>query len=439
MPARLKDLRIWSAPLKSDRLIAHNLIVGSGTILAGVLGVVFQSLVSHRLQPADYGAVFAVVTLLTLIGLPASAFTLLMARETSRDRASGRQAPSAALLGGGNRVLLGSGAALAAVLIVLSPLMGRFLNVPAEFLLAAAAGIPFGLALPLMLGEFQGEQRFLAFSILSVGQASLKLVGAVTLGSIWGSIGIIAGISLASAVMYVVAVRLLRRKLSIKPRLSWWRPAASYLTVVMPSTLALAVLLTADVLLVKHFFSTQVAGEFAAIAALGRAIFWGASGVATVLFPKVTFRATRGGSGIRIVGASLVLVVLGGLAGLAVLSFSSHWLLVGFAGQTYDAGAAYLPWYGIGMILLGANAILIATHQTLGKPGFLAVLLPLTLLEPALLFAFHQSLTQVVLVVDVTMALVAVGLGALYVVQQRMAPVLAATPELAPSSIAQAG
>src|SRR3981081_88876 len=77
------------ALLKSERVLAHNFIVGAGTVAAGILGVAFQSLFSHQLTPVDYGSVFAVVTLITFIGLPASALTLLMARETSRDKADG--------------------------------------------------------------------------------------------------------------------------------------------------------------------------------------------------------------------------------------------------------------------------------------------------------------------------------------------------------------
>src|ERR1700680_4577317 len=102
------------ALLKGERVLSHNLIVGSGTIAAGVLGVAFQSLVSHRLRPSDFGGVFAVVTLITFIGLPATAFTLLMARETSRDRADGQYARSTALLHGGNRALVLAGIACAA-------------------------------------------------------------------------------------------------------------------------------------------------------------------------------------------------------------------------------------------------------------------------------------------------------------------------------------
>src|ERR1700704_1073610 len=212
--------RMWRrfhALLRGERVITHNLIVGGGTIAAGVLGVAFQSLVSHQLRPADYGAVFAVVTIVTFIGLPASAFTLLMARETSRVRAEGGLLRSTALLHFGNRTLVLIGVALALAFVVTSPLVSRFFDVPLALLIAAAAGIPFAFALPLLLGEFQGEQRFVAFSLLAIGQAGVKLLGALVLGLVYGPLGIVAGISLGSALIYVVARRMLRRKVSIKP------------------------------------------------------------------------------------------------------------------------------------------------------------------------------------------------------------------------------
>ena len=407
------------ALLRGDRVLTHNLIVGGGTFAAGVLGVAFQSLVSHRLRPADYGAVFAVVTLITFIGLPASAFTLLMARETSRDRADGRNVRSAALLHFGNQTLVRAGIACAAAFALASPLIARFFDLPIPLLLAAAAGIPFGLALPLLLGEFQGQQRFLAFSLLSTGQAGLKLLGALGLGLIYGPLGIVAGISLGSAVIYLVARRMLRRKLSIKPRLPWLRPAATYLAVIVPSTVALAVLLSTDVLVVKRFFPSRQAGEYAAVAAMGRAIFWGATGVAGVLFPKVVFRESQGRSGVPLISASLVLVALGGLIGLALLSFGSTWLLTAFAGSAYAEAAGYVSWYAVGMTLLGGAAVLITTQQSRGKPAFLAVLLPLTLLEPGLLIAFHQNLLQAVQVLDIAMAVLLAGLAVQFILQER--------------------
>jgi hypothetical protein len=161
--------------LREERLISHNVLVAGGTIVAGGLGFVFQIAVSHRLHPSDYASVFAAMTLLTLITLPASALTLLMARETSRDRAIGHSAASAALLRTGNRTLLIAGIVLGILFAGGSPWIGAFFSLPAEFVVAVAVGMPVALALPLLMGELQGQQRFLSFSTVNVGQAVLKL------------------------------------------------------------------------------------------------------------------------------------------------------------------------------------------------------------------------------------------------------------------------
>jgi len=363
-----------------------------------------------------------------------------MAQATSQGQASGHQAASATLLRRGNRALMLFGLGLASLLALGSSPLARFLNVPVELLLAAAVGIPFGMALPLLLGEFQGEQRFVGFSLLTIGQAGSKLAGAIGLGLVFGSLGVIAGISLATIATYLVALRLLRRRLAIKPNLPWLRPAARYLAVVLPSTLSLAVLLSADVLLVKHFFPTRAAGEYAAVAAVGRAIFWGATGVATVLFPKVVFRTTQGRSGLPLVGASLVLVAIGGLAAFSLLWATSGWLLAAFAGGAYRGGAIYLRWYALGMAMLGGVAVLIATYQSRGRPGFLAILLPLTILEPAMLLIIHDSLIHVVQVVDAAMGVILVGLGALYLAQSRAMLDTPAVPDKgSPAMLAEVG
>jgi hypothetical protein len=134
---------------------------------------------------------------------------------------------------------------------------------------------------------------------------------------------------------------------------------------------------------------------------------------------------------LQLVGGSLLLVALGGLTGLALLALSSRWLLTAFAGGAYVGAAGYLPWYALGMVLLGGAAVLIATHQSRGKPGFLLALIPLTLLEPALLLAFHSSAVQVVQVMDVSMALLFAGLAGTYVLQERSErPVKPAIQEL---------
>jgi hypothetical protein len=71
------------------------------------------------------------------------------------------------------------------------------------------------------------------------------------------------------------------------------------------------------------------------------------------------------------------------------------------------------------MMLLGGVAVLIAAQQSRGEPIFLAILLPLTLVEPGLMALFHQSLIQVIQVLDLSMLLILAGLAILYASQER--------------------
>jgi O-antigen/teichoic acid export membrane protein len=291
--------------------------------------------------------------------------------------------------------------------------IGAFFSIPTELILAVAAGLPVALALPLLMGEFQGQQRFLSFSALGVGQAALKLIAAIVVGVALGPVGVVLGLALAGILSYGVAFWLLRQRLSIRVTQPWLRPALRYLALILPSTMALSVLLSADVLLVKHFFTDREAGEYSAVAALGRAIFWGAAGVAAVLFPKVIYHESQGRSGSRIVGLSLGLVAVGGIGGLAVLTLQAGPALTAFAGSKYVAGASILPLYAIAMTLLGGASVLIATHQSRARAMFLSVLMPVTIAEPLLIAAFHHSLIQVVWVVTLSMAVLVVGLAVL--------------------------
>jgi O-antigen/teichoic acid export membrane protein len=394
-------------------LLASNLVVVGGSVAAGVLGFAFQAVISHQLPPPDYGAAFAAMTLLTLVGLPASALTLLMARETSRDRAAGRRAASAALLRSGNRALLIGGVALGVVFVIGSPWIGDFFGVPGGLVVAVAVGMPITLSLPLLMGELQGQQRFFALSSLGIAQALLKLIAAIVLGLAFGPVGVVLGVVAGSVVAYGMVFVLLRRNLAIRSRLPWLRPALRYLVVILPSTISLSVLLSADVLLVKHFFNARAAGEYSAVAALGRAIFWGAAGVAAVLFPKVIYRESQGRSGARIVLVSLGLVAVGGVASLTVLGLVARPVLTAFAGSAYAMGSTILPLYAIGMTLLGAALVLITTHQSRARGAFLGVLIPITAAEPVLIVIFHRSVMQVAWVVTLSMAALVTGLALL--------------------------
>jgi hypothetical protein len=104
---------------------------------------------------------------------------------------------------------------------------------------------------------------------------------------------------------------------------------------------------------------------------------------------------------------------------LALITVAAQPLLRVFAGQGYLGGAPYLPLYALGMTLMGAAAVLIATHQSRGGRAFLNLLLPIAVLEPVLILLWHESPIQVVLILDGSVAVLLLGLLGLLLAGQR--------------------
>jgi O-antigen/teichoic acid export membrane protein len=314
-----------------------------------------------------------------------------------------------------------AGLGIAIVGIAGAPWLALFFNVPAAVVVPTAASVPFGLAIPVLLGQLQGRQRFTALSFLMVGQAAFRLILAVALAARYGSVGALTGVAIGNVVMYAVALATVypSRAVHFASR-AQWRAGLRSLGVILPSSLAVAVLLSTDVLLVKHFFGTEDAGRYAAVAALGRIVFWGASGIGLVLFPKAVIHVTRGSNGSPLVMASLAMCLLGGVAVWAAFSLGSGWVLTLFAGGAYAAAGPYLPWYALAMTLFGGAAVLVANGQARCNGDFLAVLIPVAFLEPVMILRFHHTPMQVVQVLSVSMGILFLGLAILYLVQQRV-------------------
>lgn len=417
LPGQAPVLGGWWSQLAQERLVSHAVMLTLGSVVAGFLGFGLHSALSHRLSPSAYGSAFAVISLQNLLVLGMSWIGLVVARVMAR--AVDRPGVTASVLRTGNLLLLGAGALLALLVAVASPLASSALHISMWLLVVGIASLPFLFATPLMLGALQGMQRFGALSGIYVAQASLRLGGAVVLGASWGALGAVGGLSLAALATYLLVLVTMRNQFRPRGQDPGWPGIARYSALIAPSAVAQALLLTTDVVLAKHYFSATVAGEYSVVAVLGRAIYWGALSVAIVLFPKVVLRERSGGSSLPLVLAALGLAIGGG--GLAMLAFSlwGQTIITVFAGSAYAGGAGYIGLYSLGMCLLGAATVLLTVHQSRARQHFLGILLSVTALEPLLIVLFHASPQQVVIVLDITMALLLVGMAAAYLIDER--------------------
>ena len=443
------------------QFLTHNAVVGLGTLVAGLAGFGMQSLAGHRLYAADFGSTFAVITLTTLLVVPGGAYMRLVAwvtiRENARDRAASRarrqaeyqsavpssavrrkrRSESAAMLRSAHRELMIGGTAVAALCALTAPLIGEFMRVPPLYIVVAVAAVPFQVAIPALTGRLQGHQRFTSWTSVNVGLALAKLAGAAAFGYPFGAIGILAGITVGSIATYAVALVLARETQSIAGKPVARSETNRFLLLMLTSSVSISIVLSADVFLVKHYFPARTAGEFAAVAALGKSIYWGVGGIPTVIFPKVAARAARGRRTSGVVLASVALAVAAGLFATGLFTIGSRTALVAFAGHGYARASSYLGWYSLGMVMLGASSVLVNVQQSLARTSVLWVVVPATIARVAVIVLFHDSITIVVQLGNAVILAMLVGLLVQYGIEERRRQRTSVAGEFAAVPIAQ--
>jgi O-antigen/teichoic acid export membrane protein/tetratricopeptide (TPR) repeat protein len=406
---------------ESRQFITHNIVAAAGTGLAGVMGLLLQAMVSHHFRPAEFGAAFAVFTFFTVLTQPSAGISRMIAWNTSRELAtrSSSTVGSSTLLRATNNNLLVGGSILALAFIVAAPLVGGFLHVSSSLVILGALGVPFMFATSPLLASLQGQERWLPWSWLSFAMAASRVVFVFLFVIFFGINGVLLGITVAGAAVYLMALVMVWPTLMQGTGRVDWRPQRNFLIVASASTVAVALLMGCDVLLVEHFFSAQKGGQFSAVAVTSRALFFAVGSVTSVLFPKVAARQASARSTMPVVVASVGVGLGVGLLGLVGFSLGSSFILRSFAGRAYLGGADYIGLYALGMPLLASVVMLSNSLQSLADLRLLWVLIPGGLLKPVLIVFFHGSLLQVAAVSDISIAILFVALAITYVIQER--------------------
>jgi O-antigen/teichoic acid export membrane protein len=408
------------ARLVGDRLIRNNAIYLAGSVGVGVAGYVFHFATGRLLGPASYAVVAAMVSALSLLSLPSIVLQTTAARYTSLLTA--RSDPGAIrrlLLQLSLACLLGV-LVMGGVLIALAPAVAAYLHIADSrlvYFLALASAL--GLLLAITRGALQGLSRFVTLSLNILLDMTTRVVVAV--GLILGGFGTIgAGVALAAGpiIAYVQSLYPLRRfarsSATTSPPLT---DVGRYTLSAIVAAAGITYLLNIDVILAKHYLSSQESGLYAAGAVLGRVIFFLGMTVAAVMFPEVTLLHARGEAHYHVVERSLLL--LGILSVGFVLSYALlPSLVIGPFGANFTQVGPYLVFFAIALSFFAISVLFINYFLSINNRGFIAPLVAASALETVLIVAFHDGPRQVVAMVLISMATLLGMLTLLYVMDR---------------------
>ncbi len=299
-------------------LVSGSTIIFSGTLLGNIFNFLFTIYMLSHLSLADNGILAAVVSLISIPSLAAGAIAPAIVNFAGTYFAKNEIAKAHDLYIKVGKLYLLMGMAFFLLTLLFIPQISSFFKIQNQFLLVIAnIAIFMSFFYALNTAFLQAKLSFTYLSVLTISAAALKLLSGMFFTSNGFAVnGAVSALFLSFLLPFIISFSplrsLLRRrtettKINIRELFIYGLPSAV-------TVLGLTSFITADILLVKHFFSPTDAGYYASLSIIARVIFYFSSPIGTVMFPLVVQKISRNESYKSTFLLSMVLVLLPSIA-----------------------------------------------------------------------------------------------------------------------------
>lgn len=404
--------------LRIKSLVAHPLFSGSaimiiGSNLANFFAYLFHLVVGRMLGPSGYGDLASILSLIGLFSITFGFLGLVIVKFVSGMR--DEEIPS--FYSWVTKKSLIAAVAMAAFILVASTFLSGFLNV-SRISIILAAPLLFVLFLGSIYSSFlQGTLRFGRMVVSS----NVGLLGRLIFGALFVYFGLyvfgaLLGVFVSALIGLLVAIYFLRDFWKVRSKHFVFKQSSEVFAYAVPifiMSLATNSLYMTDVILVKHFFSSHMAGIYASLSTMGKIIFYGTTPIAAVMFPLVSKTHARGGNYKKVFFLSVLLT-----SALVIFLIVLYWLFPNLVlqilyGNKFLEGAPYLVWFGVFIGLFTLSSLFLNYFLSKGttKVVYLGLLAAIT--QVVGIYFFHKDIVQVISV-SITVSLILLILLLIY-------------------------
>jgi len=410
---------------KISKAISHPLISGSfllisGGVLANLFSFIFNFFMSRNLRVEDYGTFVSLVSIITLLSIPASALAPTIVTLAGNYFAEKNLGMVHALYIKIIKILIVFSLFLIILFTVFAPNVAAFFNIEETVLLPlTAVAIMFSYVFTINLSFFQARLSFKLLPSLSVVSSFSKLIFGVLLVLIgFGLGGAVVSYLLSYFIPIVLATYFLRsilfHKSSSKPRISY----GELVSFGIPSAIIIFCLnafITVDILLIKHLFSEMDAGFYAGLSLVGRVVFYVTAPVTTVMFPIIINRFKNG-----LPYKNILYAAIGITTGISLFVTGFYFVFPQFTILFFLKKAEYLAvsnnlgMFGIFITLYSLISVFSYYFLSIKQTKIAFLLVGGVVLQIILIYLFHSSFNEVLNISILVSVLVLTGLIAFY-------------------------
>lgn len=278
-----KNTAVLTAPTVNTEgaVLTGSVIMLAGSAFVSLANFGYNISVAHLLGPSDFSHAAAAVTLLMLASCINLAFQLVSAKLIARGPSMGAKA---AVYQSMMKRAWFVGAALTGAMFVLRGPIASYLRLTDVHLIdVLALGMLFYIPLGVRRGAMQGLCQFVRLSANLTAEAVVKLIGAVVFmivgGGVFGAVGAIS-LSVFVAFLLPAGDRELRGDVHAGFDASFMEGMQAIIFFI-----GQVIINNVDILMVKHYFAAEDAGIYAAVALVGRLLYFATWSVTSAMFP----------------------------------------------------------------------------------------------------------------------------------------------------------
>jgi len=382
------------------KVLTGSMIMLAGSAFVSVANFGYNIGVAHLLGPGDFSQAAAAVTLLMLASCINLAFQLVSAKLIAR--ASSMPAKAAIYQTLTKRAWF-VGAGLTAFLFIVRQPLADYLRLPETRLVdVLAIGMLFYIPLGVRRGAMQGLCKFVRLSVNLTAEAVVKLLGALAFivfgAGVFGAVGAIS-LSVFCAFLLPADDAELRAKTTGVFDSHFMEGMQAIIFFI-----GQVIINNVDILMVKHYFAAEQAGIYAAVALVGRLLYFATWSVTSAMFPVAAGARVEKESRRALIVPLLFVIGLSSTFVVFLAAFPNIVVHVLFGSGFHRAGVDMAQLLTMNAVATGIYAlavVLIAYEMSrrIANTGWFQLVVSVAVMGGVVFF--HGSLLQVIVVQQV--------------------------------------
>ncbi len=385
-------------------LVADGTFLFFSTLIVNAGNYLINLLLGRWLGPADFSEVSLLVTFLLMISFFALAFQLTAAKFTATYEALSPPKSSFQLMTFLNHKAIKGGIAIAVVFILFLYISKHYFHLESVIpYIIFGVSMPFYLLMSVNRGILQGKLSYKNLAMTYQSEMWVRLIFTFLLVYLGLRVNGVAIALLLSLVATWYVSKIFTSAIEDSEPIDT-KTIMSFFKVVLVYECSQILINNSDIVLVKHFFEPTEAGLYAALALVGRIVYFGTWTIVTLLFPMVIKLEKEGKNTLPLFfgGLGTVMTIAAIITGVCYLF--PELVMNTLFGAEYLSVAPLLWKYAIATSLFAGSNVFVYYHMSLDRHLPIYLSIGFGFLQIVFLYIFHANFEQVIMVQIALMA-----------------------------------